>query len=381
VPSLILHTLALLAGLIAMAGIAQCLAGWWAVRRFARTAPPPAPDTLPPILLLKPLHGDEPRLEAALASACAQDYPDLRLVFGVQRPDDAAIPVVHRLQQRFPDRAITLVIDPTPHGLNGKVANLINMLAAIPAPAADSVVVIADSDMHAAPDWLRHVAAALAQPGTGLVTTLYTGLAARIGLPELLGSSAISHSFLPGALLARAMGRQDCFGATMALRADTLAAIGGLPALSDHLADDNELGRLVRARGQTVALAATIPATTVAEPSFAALLSHELRWARTIRALVPAAFALSAIQYPIAWAILALTLTGHDWALATLAVAWAARVMAARGIDRALGPAAGTRVPTSLLPLRDLLSLGLVVAAHAGRRVRWRGAVLNAPAR
>ncbi len=380
-PTLILQTFALLAGLIALAGTVQCLAGWWAVRRFARTAPPPEPETLPSVLLLKPLHGDEPLLEDALASACAQDYPDLHLVFGVHGPDDSAIPVIHRLQQRFPDRAITLVIDPTPHGLNGKVANLINILAAIAAPAADTMVVIADSDIHAPPDWLRHVAAALAQPGTGLATTLYTGLAARIGVVEFLGCTAITHTFLPGALLARAMGRQDCLGATMALRADTLAAIGGLPALSNHLADDNELGRLIRAQGLRVALAATIPATTVAEQRFADLLSHELRWARTIRALVPGPFLLSAIQYPIAWAILSLALTGHDGALATLALAWAARVMALRGIDRALGPAAATRVPTSLLPLRDVLSLALVVAAHAGRRVRWRGAVLDFPAR
>ena len=343
----------------------------------------------PPVLLLKPLHGDEPLLEQALATACTQDYPslranlrpNLRIVCGVHSPTDPAIAIVERLQQRFPDQSITLVIDPTPHGANQKIANLINMLAAIPAPTADEIVVIADSDIHAAPDWLRQVVVALAQPGTGLVTTLYTGLAARTGVVEWLGCTAITHIFLPGALLARAMGRQDCLGATMALRADTLTAIGGLPALSGHLADDNELGRLVRAKGLSVAVAATIPATTVAEARFADLLSHELRWARTIRALVPAAFALSAIQYPIAWAMLALVMTGHDWALAVLALAWATRVLAGRGIDRALGDARATPLPAALLPLRDIMSLGLVVAAYTGSRVRWRGAVLEFPAR
>ena len=357
-----------------MAGIAQCLAGWLAVRRFTRTRPPPEPAEFPPVLLLKPLHGDEPLLEQALESACIQDYPNLRIVCGVQDSTDTAIPVVHRLQARFPN--LTLTIDPTPHGLNHKVANLINMLAATP-PA--EILVIADSDIHAAPDWLRSVIATLVQPGIGLVTTLYTGRAAAIGVPEFLGCTAITHTFLPGALLARAIGRQDCLGATMALRAETLAAIGGLPALSNHLADDNELGRLVRAQGLTVALAATIPSTTVAETRLSDLLSHELRWARTIRALVPTAFALSAIQYPIAWAILALALSGQDWAAALLAMTWATRVMAGRGIDRALGPA--TPLPAALLPLRDILSLALVVAAYTGRRVRWRGAVLDMPRR
>ena len=329
-------------------------------------------------MLLKPLHGDEPRLEQALATACDQDYPALRIVCGVQDPADPAIAVVERLRARFPARDITLVVDAKAPGRNPKIANLINMLAAVPPPSPGAVVVIADSDIHAAPDWLRRVVAALASPGTGLVTTLYTGLAAHPGWVSRLGCTAITHNFLPGALLARAMGRQDCLGATMALRAETLADIGGLPALADHLADDNELGRLVRARGLAVALAATVPATTVAEARLSDLLSHELRWARTIRALVPAGFALSALQYPIAWALLALAVTWQGWAAALVLLAWATRALAARGIDRALGRAA-TPAPLGLLPLRDLLSLALVVTAHFGRRVRWRGAVLTAP--
>ena len=77
----------MLAGL-ALAGMGQCLAGWHAVRRFAPMES--APEEWPPVLLLKPLHGDEPLLEAALASMCTQDYPRLRIVCGVQRADDPA---------------------------------------------------------------------------------------------------------------------------------------------------------------------------------------------------------------------------------------------------------------------------------------------------
>jgi len=363
-----------------VAGIGQCLAGWHAVHRFACTAPAPDPAEWPPVLLLKPLHGDEPLLEQALATACAQDYPGLRIVCGVQDPADPAIAVVERLRARFPTRDIVLVVDATPHGANRKVANLINMLAAVPAAVEGEVVVIADSDIHAAPNWLRRVVAALAQPGVGLATTLYVGKAARPGVVAKLGCTAITHTFLPGALLARALGRQDCLGATMALRADTLAAVGGLAALSDHLADDNELGRLVRARGLGVALADTVPATTVAEARLSALWSHELRWARTIRALVPGGFALSALQYPIAWAVLALVLSWQAWAAGLVVLAWTARALAVRGIDRALGQAQSSAI-VAVLPVRDVLSLGLVVAAHFGRRVRWRGALLDAPAR
>ena len=102
----------------------------------------------------------------------------------------------------------------------------------------------------------------------------------------------------------------------MVLRRDTLARIGGLHALVNHLADDNVLGRLVQAQGLGVGLADTVPATTVPETTLRALLRHELRWARTIRALVPGQFAASALQYPMFWAGLAIVLAGGAaWSL------------------------------------------------------------------
>ena len=117
-----------------------------------------------------------------------------------------------------------------------------------------------------------------------------------------------------------------------------------------------------------------------------ALLLHELRWARTIRALVPVAFASSCLQYPIAWAALALGLSGGaGWAAALFAGCWGVRAAAARGIDRSLAPHLGPHperlafaAPVWLLPLRDLTSIGVMVASYLGRRVAWRGQTLHA---
>ncbi len=333
--------------------------------------------------MLKPLHGDEPGLEDALATLCRQDYPDFQVVFGVQDPADPAIAVVRRVQTRFPGRRLTLVVDPTTHGANRKVANLINMLPA----ARHAVLAIADSDLHVAPDWLDRLAAALEPEGTGLVTTLYAGRPATGAWVQRLGAEQITHAFLPGALLARALGRQDCLGATMVLRRATLARIGGFEALVDHLADDNALGRKVQALGLAVALADTVPQTTVPEATPAALWRHELRWARTVRALAPAAFAASALQYPIVWALAAVALSGGaGWSWAGLAGAWTVRAAAGRGIDLALRRHGGTLafpLPVWLLPVRELISLAVLIAAFAGNRVEWRGHHLTAdrPAR
>ena len=362
--------------MLAGVGALQCLAGAVAVLRFAhRRARVPA--VLPGVTILKPLHGDEPLLEEALASVCRLDYPALQIVCGVQDPADTAIPVVRRLQSRFPRRDIALVVDPTQHGANRKVSNLINMMGT----ARHDVLVIADSDVLCAPDYLTRIIAELEPVGTGLVTVLYAGLPARAALPSWLGATQITHLFLPGALLAHAMGRRDCLGATMALHRRTLAAIGGLNALVDHLADDNMLGRLVTGLGLDVRLAGTVPLTVVGEATLAFLFRHELRWARTIRVLVPGPFAASALQYPIAWAILALLLsTGLPWAWAMLVLAWAVRAVAARVVDHALArrlppdpPGVAMAAPIWLLPLRDLMSVAVMIASYAGRGVDWRG--------
>jgi ceramide glucosyltransferase len=369
--------LAGLAALLAVFGAGQALAGWAAVRRFA-AVPPAIPPARPPVSVLKPLHGDEPELEAALASVCALAWPGLQVVFGAQDPADPALAVVARLRRRFPACDIATVVGPAPPGRNRKVANLITMLPA----AKHDVLVISDADIHAAPGYLDAVVAALARPGTGLVTTLYAGRAASGSVWGRLGATALSHGMLPGILLARAMGRQDCLGATMALRRETLAAAGGLAALAEHLADDNELGRRVQSLGLGIGLAATVPATTVAETTAAALVRHELRWARTIRALAPAAHLASVVQYPIAWAVLAVLLSGGaGWALALVLACWAIRAVAARRIDALLGLAhsgLATEAPIWLLPLRDLLSVWVWLASAVSDRVEWRGEVLHA---
>ncbi len=363
--------LAAIAGLFALIGLGLTGAGAVLVRRFA-AAPPSEPRALPGISVLKPLYGDEPLLEEALASVCAQDYPRYQVVFGVQDPADPALQVVRRVQARFPEADIAVVVDDSAPGANRKVANLTNMLPA----ARHDVLVIADSDVHAARDYLRRLAAALEPPGSGMATTLYVGLPADGSLAGRLGASAITHGFLPGALLARALGREDALGATMALRRETLTAAGGFAALRDHVADDNLLGRRVRALGLAIRLAATVPATTVAETRIAALFRHELRWGRTIRALAPLSYAGSALQYPLAWALLAVLLAGGAaWTVGLLLAAWLLRAGAARAVDRALDlpPDAPWR-----WPLRDLMSVAVLVASYLGDRVEWRGQRMRA---
>ncbi|MFT9459919.1 MAG: bacteriohopanetetrol glucosamine biosynthesis glycosyltransferase HpnI [Acetobacter orientalis] len=365
--------LAYVSAAVAACGCLQSFAGAALLRRFhVRERRPVTLKPLPPVTVLKPLYGSEPLLEEALESFCTQDYPNMQLVFGVRERDDPAIDSVKRLQERHPHLTIDVVVNPAVHGLNRKISNLLNMLPF----AQHDILIISDSDIHVSPDYLRHIVSALHKPGTGLVTTLYAGLPATPSFVRMMASGQINHCFLPGVILSRYLGRQDCLGATMALTRSMLETVGGLEALLPHVADDAVLGRLVRQHGYDITIADTLTWTTVAENTASDLLLHELRWGRTVCALAPAGYAASSIQLPLFWAALAVVFQPHAlWAYLLFGAVWGIRAITAFIIDRTVG--SRPVWPLLLLPMRDWLSAAIMVGSASGTRVDWRGQTMH----
>ncbi|WP_408874039.1 bacteriohopanetetrol glucosamine biosynthesis glycosyltransferase HpnI [Gluconobacter roseus] len=364
--------------LVSAAGNLQALAGATLLARFRRTERS-ADEALrlsdrawPAVTVLKPLHENEPLLENALESVFTQDYPDFQIVFGVQNAEDTALPVIERLRKRYPRVPGSVVVNPQEHGPNRKVGNLINMYG----EACHDIIVISDSDIHASPNYLRHVVTSLEEAGTGLVTTLYAGRPAAGTLVQQIGACQINHNFLPGVMMSRFLGRQDCLGATMALRRQTLEDIGGLEALVDHVADDAELGQLIRARGENISIAPTLTHTTVGEHSLSDLLAHELRWGRTVKNVAPVGYGLSAIQLPLFWAVTAVLFRPNAWwTWFMLLLTWLVRALGSRIMDRATECPLPAAIP--LLIARDWLSAAIMVGSARGSRVAWRGRTVH----
>ncbi|WP_431272463.1 glycosyltransferase [Dankookia sp. P2] len=181
----------------------------------------------------------------------------------------------------------------------------------------------------------------------------------------------IDWQFLPNAALGEAMGRaHGCYGATMSLRAETLARLGGFAALSDLLADDHALGVAVRRLGLRVVVAPVLPAHVMAEASLPALVRHELRWARTLRLLDLPGYAGMGVTFPLSWGALAAALVPWGWL--TLAVALVARLALAIRVDRALRRCLNPG-RLALLPLRDALSFAIWGLGLARGTVTWQG--------
>ncbi|HEX5452227.1 MAG TPA: bacteriohopanetetrol glucosamine biosynthesis glycosyltransferase HpnI [Stellaceae bacterium] len=324
-----------------------------------------------PVTVLKPLHGAEPGLVENLRSFAAQDYGEFQLVFGVRERRDGALPVACALAAGLPGRDIEVIVDPHVSGSNLKVANLENMMPA----ARHDLIVVADSDMRVAPDYLRIVTAPLADSQTGIVTCLYKGVS-NGGLWSLLAAMHINYSFMPGAIVGESLDiGGGCFGATIALRREVLDAIGGFARLRNELADDHRMGSAVRALGLKAVLSTCIVENRVSEPSFLSLWQHELRWARTSRAMAPLGFAGSAIGHTTMMTALAVAFCasgGAAWGfvLISIVLRWISAGLIARALNL-------PRRGLWLLPLRDALSFAVFLSSFCGRSVAWRDQIFR----
>ena len=274
--------------------------------------------------------------------------------------------VAQALIRDFPGGDIALVIERRIRGSNGKVSNLENMLPA----ARHDILVLADSDMRVDRDYLAAVTAPLNDPRIGIVTCLYKAVPTG-GIWSELGAMHINFGFFPGAVVGEALGvGRGCFGATIALRRQTLEHIGGFARVRDELADDHRLGDAVRSAGLTVVLSRYVVEARVAEPSFVALWRHELRWARTVRGVAPAAYAGSIVTHPLMVAVFAAAVTGFGLTSCTfVAITYLVRWACARVTARALGLRSAR---PALLPVRDALSFAVFVASFFARTVFWR---------
>lgn len=325
------------------------------------------------VSVLKPLHGAAPGLYENLRSFCLQRHAHYELLFGVHDPDDPAIAVVQALQREFPRLPMTLVIDPQVHGANPKVSNLINLLA----HARHDWLVLADSDIRVPEDYLSRVTAPLADTRVGVVTCLYHGLAQHT-LSSRLGRLFIDDWFAPAVRLAHAFGSTRFgFGATLALRRDTLHSIGGFDTLRNTLADDYWLGELSRRRGLRTVLSELVVGTEVGETNLSSLWAHEVRWLRTIRAISPMGFSFSFVCFTWPMLLLALLLSPTLPCLMISIVGGVARVFCYIASWRSTARSSRW-IDIWLTPVRDVLLLVEWLGAFTRWQVEWCEQVMHA---
>jgi ceramide glucosyltransferase len=346
----------------------------WQGRGAARSS-----AKLPAVTVLKPLCGAEPGLYENLRSFCQQDYPEFQIVFGVCDRDDPALRVVERLVAEFPKLPIDVVVDPRQHGGNRKVSSLINMLGR----ARHDVLLMADSDACAGPDYLATVTAPLLDRKVGLVTCLYHGEpTGRIW--SRLGAMYVNEWYMPSVLLARLFGHQGyASGQTLCMRRETLQRIGGLRAIADHLADDYRMGELIRGLGLRIVLSSYVLRAEHHEPTLDLLVQHEVRWMRTLRILRPRSFSLIFFGFSLPLAVLGLLLCAVEGSPTRLAWMLFEVTLVARVALHLAHRLRGERPLLAdlwLLPARDLLLCWVWWRTFFTSRITWRGSEFDVDA-
>jgi len=345
------------------------------VRRQSRL-----PGYAPAVSILKPVKGFDDGMYEAFRSHAMQDYAgEYELIFGAGSEDDPAVEAVHRLIAEFPQRQIRLILCPERLGTNGKVSNLAQMLADPHGGARHEFLLVNDSDIRVSPHYLERVMRPFASPAkkpVGMVTALYRGHSAAWTLGSVLESLGIATDFMAGVLTARLVegGIHFGLGSTLAIRREALAKAGGFEALVDQLADDYEMGARIAAAGYSIRLTTEVVETSVPAYKLSGFLSHQLRWARTVRDSRRWGYVGLLFTHLLPLAVANVLASGASFlSIWLLGLAFFLRL----GVAMQVGAGVlGDRLVLAnlwLLPLRDAVGFAIWVWSFAGNTIVWRG--------
>lgn len=323
------------------------------------------------VTILKPVRGMDAGSYNNFASFCRQEYTGpVQILFAVASADDPVIAVIRQLIENHPDHDIALTINPAIHGPNYKVSNLVN---AFPRAKHD-IIIVCDSDIRVTPVYLKSVTGHFCDPQVGLVTSLYRTSAVH-GIATALEATGFTAEMIPNVLVALQLeGLSFALGASMAVRREALASIGGFDALADYLADDYQLGNKIHRAGWRIALDGCFVESIVKAENLMSVLSRQLRWARTMRVSRPGGYLASGITLPFPAALLAaLMAPSLQSGFFAIALLYALRLVVSTIFSRRF--VRDDLLPRWLwlLPLRDMLAFFCWALSFLGNRVEWRG--------
>ncbi len=338
----------------------------WRYFRFPQLQPL---DYTPPISNLKPIRGVDPDAYENFASLCQQDYPEYELLFCVSSASDPVVSVLERLQRDFPNRLIRIIYRASDNASNDKVAKLARLVN----EARHEVLVINDSDVRVAADYLRRVVAPLGRSGVGAVTCFYSSRSDK-NFAENLHTIGMLSDFFAGLLVARQLdGVKFAIGKTIVTTRTNLAEFGGYESLENRPGDDLLVGRLIAGQGHEVELLPYTVQTVSDSASFRDLLQKRLRWMVVMRHMRPAGHFGLLFTHGLPWMLLAVLVHPSAvvvlsyaglYAVLRIAMTW---MIGVRGMKQS---GVWQRMP--LIPVWDAAAFLLWLTSFTRSSIRWR---------
>lgn len=342
----------------------------------SRTPAPPVSGDLPSILLVRPCTGDDATLETALRSTIELGYGgELRILLTVESRVDPAWPYVRRAARWLSEQGqdAHAIIAPT-NAYNRKVGQL----AEVTRDAKEDIVMSVDADVNLSGFSLDAFLAPLSAPGSGAVWAPPVEVGAIEGLGDRASAAVLGASLHAFNLLGE-LDRGGLVGKTFAVRTDALRDIGGFDALTEHLGEDMELARRLRARGLHTTMHRNSVRAIGSARSMSGVLARYTRWLWVIRAQRPSlllSYPLLLAAAPILLGLLALlSMAAPLWAVGLGAVVLATRIAIALG---AAGPR-GRKASAALYEwlLADAVLLTAFASALGKPEVSWRDRTLR----
>ncbi len=230
----------------------------------------------PPVSILKPLKGLDDNLFDNLASFCNQNYRSYEILFCLQDFNDPAYKVAKKVQDKFPGRNISLVVEKCTIGLNPKVNNLIPAYR----KASHPYVLISDSNVMVDEHYLRELMRHTADPSVGLVSNLIRGIGGR-SLGAIFENLHLNSFIISSvSFLDRFLGMPCVIGKSMLMKKADLEALGGLAAFKNILAEDFIIGREMQRSGKKVVLSNYVVSNVNEYWGIKRFLNRHTRWGK-----------------------------------------------------------------------------------------------------
>ncbi len=326
---------------------------------------------LPPVSVLKPVHGLEAQLKENIESFFRQDYPHFEIFFAAEDADDAALNVVREVCARYPQIPSRVMV------VKGSFPNpVVYAFHCMAEAAAHDILVTADSDVEVSPKYLREIVAPLLDPKVGMLTCVYRGKNVA-GFFSGLTAIGMSVEMTAGVLVANLLeGMKFGLGPTTVVRKDALNAIGGYTALQDFMAYDFAIGDMIAQAGYKVLLSGYIINHVVNQPSLRRMWQNQLRWAQSTRYSRPKGHFGTGLIFAMPYGILGFLAAaglGH-WGFAAffLGAAVLNRLIEAWAVGWIVVRDPQIRRAPWLYPLRDLLGFVVWFASYLNLPYVWR---------
>jgi ceramide glucosyltransferase len=328
--------------------------------------------TLPPVSLLKPVHGAEPRLRENIESFFVQDYPNYQIIFAADEENDAALAIIREVAALHSQINCRILVTGPPQFPNPPASSFTRMAEV----ASYDILVTSDSDVEVAPDYLSQVVPPMLEPSVGMLTCLYRGKN-NGGFWSAMDAIGMSIEMTAGVLTANLLeGMKFGLGPTIVTRKDSVAKIGGYRVTADYFSNDFVIGNFIEKAGYRVVLSRHVIDHVVPPMTFKRMWDRQVRWAKGTRWSRPKGHLGTGLIFAVPYGILGLLagmLTGH-WILGLwlFAVAILNRLIESWAIGWRVvhDPIARKRV--WLYPVRDLLGFAVWCASYLSKRAVWR---------